>query len=211
VDLQRQSRIRPPRHRWSHEVWEATAAKDLEQETTSVIVKTCNWGNLNSPFVHLRRMSLRRESSALQWMEMHAPQIAPRQLSFDQDQIVLERFTGPDFFSDQKSLTNNHQVWERLSETVKRMHEGGLAHGELRLGNVVFHNEEVRLVDFATAFTRESSLYKPLRWLDRMAIVWMKAHIFRLPLDSEELSLQDDHKVFHQWFLKYIACDIPYA
>lgn len=91
------------------------------------------------------------------------------------------------------------------------MHEGGLAHGELRLGNIMFHHDEVRLVDFATGCTKDSQFYKPLRWMDRMAMVWMKTHIFRLPLDSEELSLQDSHKIFHQWFLKYVACDIPHA
>lgn len=233
MQIQRQSRIRPPRHRWSHEVWEATvsaseidscqaeAASKAQIETTEaeqnaeslrpVILKTCQWGDARSPFTHLRRLFIRRESSALAWMAKHAPDIAPKQFYCDENQIVMERFTGPDFFNEQKSLTDNRQVWERLNKTVNRMHEGGLAHGELRLGNLIFHNDEVRLVDFATAFTKGSSLYKPLVWMDKMAIVWMKAHIFRLPLDSEELSLQDNHKILNQWFLKYIACDIPYA
>jgi len=50
---------------------------------------------------------------------------------------------------------------------------------ELRLGNLIFHNDESGLVDFATACTKDSSFYSPLRWMDRMAVVWMKAHIFK--------------------------------
>lgn len=154
---------------------------------------------------------MRRESAALVWMAQHAPEIAPVQLYLDEEQLVMERFSGPDFFSDRKSLSGNREVWECLNRTVNRMHEGGLAHGELRLGNLIYHNDEVRLVDFATACTKGSSFYKPLRWLDKMAIVWIKAHIFRLPLESDEVRLQDNHKIFHKWFLKFIACDIPYA
>ncbi|MDZ4833403.1 MAG: RIO1 family regulatory kinase/ATPase [Candidatus Melainabacteria bacterium] len=177
----------------------------------SVILKTCQWGDPKSPFNNLRRLALGRESEALIWMEKNTSEIAPKPIYFDDQQLVMERLSGPDFFSDQKNLADNRKVWERLNNAVNRMHEGGLAHGELRLGNLIFHNDEVRLVDFATACTKNSSFYKPVRWLDRMAILWMKAHIFQLPLDSDELSLQDNHKVLHQWFLKYIACDIPYA
>ncbi len=205
MDTQKLNRIRPPRHRWSHEVWDATASD------TPVIIKTCIWGDSGQPFDRMRRAFLKRESAALEWMKVHAPDIAPRQLLFDEHQLVMEKFTGPDFFSDRNSLIENRQVWERLNSAVEKMHEGGLAHGELRLGNIMFHNDEVRLVDFATGCTKYGQFYKPMRWMDRMAIVWMKTHIFRLPLDSEELSLQDSHKVFHQWFLKYVACDIPYA
>lgn len=207
MKIQKLNRIRPPRHRWSHEVWEAIAS-DSE---LSVILKTCNWGDSASPFDQMRRTFLRRESTALEWMQKHAPDIAPRPLFYDGHQLVMEKFSGPDFFGDRNSLVDNRQVWERLNKTVERMHEGGLAHGELRLGNLMFHNAEIRLVDFATGCTRDSQFYKPLCWLDKMAIVWMKANIFRLPLDSEELTLQDNHKLFHQWFLKYVACDIPYA
>lgn len=218
MDIQKQNRIRPPRHRWSHEVWEATAPAELlapnlpsADGRLPVILKTCNWGDSTSPFDQMRRTFLRRESVALDWMEHHAPDIAPRKLFYDEEQLVMERFTGPDFFSDRNALIDNRQVWERLNKTVHRMHEGGLAHGELRLGNLIYHNDEVRLVDFATGCTKDSQFYKVLCWLDEMAIVWMKAHIFRLPLESDELRLQNNHKIFHQWFLKYIACDIPYA
>ncbi len=228
MEIERQSRIRPPRHGWSNEVWEATAydwkASRAEPTQTawsdkrlsdsgklSVILKTCQWGEQKSAFHHLRRLALGRESEALTWMAKNTSEIAPKLLYFDGEQLVMERFNGPDFFSARKTLTDNRPVWERLNKAVNRMHEGGLAHGELRLGNLIFHNDQVKLVDFATACTKNSSFYKPLRWMDRMAIVWMKAHIFRLPLDSEEISLQNNHKVFHQWFLKYIACDIPYA
>lgn len=186
-------------------MWEADASG------TPVILKTCLWGNQKSPLLVVKKKILQREANILKWVEQHCPEVAPRLLYSDDSELVMQRLTGPDFFLERSKLEGNRQVWDRLAGTVRKMHDAGIAHGEIRLGNVMFDKDEVRFVDLATACTKDNALHLTVRWMDQMAVLWMKVNIFRLPLESDEISIQSKHEVFHRFFLKFIACDIPYA
>lgn len=203
--IERQTKTRKQKHSWSHEVWLAV----LNEQP--VLLKSCTWGEPSMVALTLRRTFLKREASNLAWATANAPGIAPSVIEVSKDELVLERFTGPNFFASRLELPGQLDTFEQLRAKVNRLHSCGMAHGELRLGNIMWNVDELHLVDFATAVTRKNILFELVRLFDQMGLLWMKSNIFQLSLDSDEIRLQDKPRVLHKWFLKHIAVDIPLA
>jgi RIO-like serine/threonine protein kinase len=186
--------LHPPRHRWSAEVVEVTRT-----DGESLICKRATGGGL------FARWALRRESVILQLLTRLGFAHAPRFVCFEDHMLTMTHLDAPTLSSMRGSLEGNAVLFRRIVDAVEALHEKGVAHGELRLGNLLAGTDRVYVVDYATAVRREQLLYPVFCQWDLLAVHWMATHVFHLPYPRPPV------RWFDQGLIRFFARDIPHG
>jgi predicted Ser/Thr protein kinase len=175
---------------WAREVWEDESVPGL------VTVRKCLQQRRRNAV--LRRMQvhgIRREARILRHLNGLAPGVAPRVLDDSDEELVLEKLDGPVLSEYPGRLSGDADTYDALAAAVGRMHEAGVAHGELRLGNIMHHDGRLVIIDFETAVRKTGRCFGVVRTWDLLGLLWLKEYVFRLPLKEKEKAFRRRHRV----------------
>jgi|GEM_PF-5063527 len=173
---------------WSLEIWE----EDLPTGVT--LVRKCLYRR-NALLRRMQVIGLRREARILKRLNRLAPGVAPRLLGDSEASLELEKLAGPVLDEIADGLADDGNLFQQLAGAVGRMHAAGVAHGELRLGNLMLHEDRVVIIDFETAQEDGSRCFALMRAWDRLGLIWLKQHVFRLPLDDDDRAFRRRHRI----------------
>jgi 3-deoxy-D-manno-octulosonic-acid transferase len=179
--------IHKPRKAWSLEI------RRRERAGAAPIVVKCVPAAAPPRWRPFLRRFLSREAALLKALETAAPGVAPRCVRAGRDAVELEFLGGRTLYALRSSLAGREDVFASLAAATATLHAAGYAHGEVRLGNALWDGRRVHLVDFATAVGPTSRLLPFVRFLDRCGILWLKRHVFRLPLNDEDRRFRRRH------------------
>ena len=168
-------------------------------------------GEAHGPLAALRRRILEREARILRDVADRVPACVPAWKQFDGTRLFIARLTGPDLSCLRGELGGNALLFRDVRLAVQRFHSAGYAHGELRLGNLVLHGGAVRIVDLATATSSSHPLYRLALCGDRLALLWMKRHLFALPFDEADLLLRQRYRRLWPWFERLAPNFVPFG
>ena len=134
------------------------------------------WGLLRT----LSKTAIRRESDIYRRLQ-GIPGIPTCFGCLDDRYLVLEHIPGDTLHALENELMNREKFFSELLETLQRMHEAGVAHGDLkRKRNIlVGPAEQPYVIDFGiavVAHNRRGFLFDLIRQVDRNA--WIK-HKYR--------------------------------
>ena len=135
----------------------------IERPAGSIIVKEAR---TDGPLSWLRRASLRREYKAYRLLA-GVPGV-PRCFGLLQDRyLVMDYVAGPSLRDGEASLVNREAFFTELLTLIQRMHQHGVAHGDLkRKDNIlVGPDEQPFVIDFGTAHFQHDRAGPLRRWL----------------------------------------------
>jgi len=184
-----------PRHLFSAEV-----VKAADGPGVSCVIKRVPSSPVNPLRRALIRLFLRREGDILQRIAREAPGVAPAVIGSGPDSLSLELLPGTNFHVLRDELHHHPELLRRLEQAVHRLHQGGFAHGEIRLGNLMAAAEGVFLIDFATAVSSKQLLFPVVRILDLFAVCRIKEQLFALAPERRELELRRRHPALYRLF-----------
>lgn len=145
----------------------------------------------------LGRRSLDREDRMLRRLQS-LPGIPKYFGRIDADAICME-YLQADRLPHRKDSTLNLAFFEQLKSTVKKMHERGVAHGDLRRKNIlVCENQRPYIIDFTTAVFLHTGIrpakrvmYGLVSHVDKINILKIQKGYFPHSLTLAELRLMD--------------------
>jgi len=199
-------------HRARH-LWSAEVIQKSDGQGATIIIKRVPFRiKRNILFVVFIKHCIKREGDFLREIMVRAPGISPKVLYAVKGELVMEQIKGATLFECCDKIKVQTEFYNKLKNTILKLHDLGIGHGEIRLGNI-FINEagEMLLVDFAQAVGRTNPLFKTIVTLDLLALFWIKKNIFRLDLTSEEKAIEIAAPLINKFFDKFIAKDIPYS
>ncbi len=148
------------------------------------------------------RRALRHESETLTRLD-NVPGI-PQNRGFDgPDRLIIT------YLQHQKTLPGNrdHQrsefpppaFFDTFEEIVRRMHERGVAHGDIRRRNILVDGDTPCLIDFATAVIRDARprwfhrrLFNFVKRVDTIKVVKLKQAYYPEHVTENEKTLLED-------------------
>lgn len=124
-----------------------------------------------TPFRWLTRLWCRHEADCLAKLSDMGFRNAPKLISRTADSFIMEKIEG-------KSLRGRYpideQLFLRVMEVVRRLHDFGFAHGNLRPNNIfITKDKEPFLIDFETCCQRHSPLFLLARFRDNLRLHWL--------------------------------------
>lgn len=173
---------------WSLEIWEE------ELPTGVTLVRKCLYRR-NALLRRMQVIGLRREARILKRLNRLAPGVAPRLLGDSDASLEMEKLEGPALDEIADGLADDRGLFRQLTEAVGRMHAAGVAHGELRLGNLMRHQGRVVIIDFETAQEEPSRCFRLMQNWDRLGLIWLKEKVFHLPLDGDDRAFRRRHRI----------------
>src|SRR4030095_15398093 len=120
-----------------------TTVDDRKKEVVKVVV---------TPFRWLTRLCCRHEAQCLAKLAELGFSNAPKLISSTANSFTMEKVEGTYLRGCQPI---DEQVFLRIMEVVRELHELGFAHGNLRSNNIIIRQDkEPILIDFATCCQR---------------------------------------------------------
>jgi len=139
-----------------------TTVDDGKKEVVKVVV---------TPFRWLTRLCCRHEAQCLAKLAELGFRNAPKLISSTANSFTMEKVEGTHLRGHQPI---DEQVFLRIMEVVRELHELGFAHGNLRPNNIVIRQDkEPVLIDFETCCQRISPLFHFARFRDHLRMYWL--------------------------------------
>ena len=112
----------------------------------------------------------------------------------DSDSFLMEYIEGQSLACYKKKTPPTPAVFTALSELVERMHQRGVAHGDLHKRNILVSSTDIPyILDFATSLCitektgwLKKALFRKMCRIDRLAILKIKVRFFPHLLTAEE-------------------------
>lgn len=161
-------------------------------EGESLIFKDFSERNLLARYL-IGRVAIRREVRA--YLHLDGVPGIPRLICQpDSDSFLLEYIEGQSLACYKKKKPPHPDAITALSELVQRMHQRGVAHGDLHKRNIFVSSAgQPYILDFATAMCingkgwwLKKSLFRKMCKIDRLAILKIKKRFFPEMLTAEE-------------------------
>ena len=96
----------------------------------------------------LRRERTRSEAKIIRTLERFGVSI-PAVLKEDSKQMILElEFLAGEKVRDYLERTSDFKICKKIGEQVEKMHDAGIAHGDLTTSNLILKQNKIYLIDF---------------------------------------------------------------
>jgi len=132
----------------------------------------------------LRKSRTKREAKILKI----CPVPAPRLIRADETTLALEFISGAKV---RDILNSNTKICKDIGETIAKLHDNGIIHGDLTTSNMIF-KDKIYLIDFGLSYIS-----------DKMEDKAVDIHLFRQALESKHHKILDPaFKFFLQGYKK---------
>lgn len=195
--------LHKPRNNLSAVVWY------YHKNNVSAILKQVPYNRRGSLWGLLSGCFLKHEKKILEIIANRRLEISPKFIRNSLYGLELEYLEGKSFFQLGIRLKGQVDIFEKLNQTVTALHNAGVAHGEIRCGNILFSKNKVYLIDFATSITRVNPLFSLWKLYDRLSLVWIKRNVFCLDFSKSEGGILFNMAL--NLFSNYFAANIPYS
>lgn len=195
--------IHRPRHPWSCEI-----LREITHEGT-IILKQLPATTSVAGFIG--RWLLKREIKVLNYINCVAPELAPVILESDNRGFLMRDLGGVPLSSIRADLVGELELFKKLEKAVTHLHTIGIAHGELRLGNIQLANRNIFILDFSTAVRRGNILFQIWKCCDLMALATLKQRFIALPLHQAEIELLATTGLSSFLYKRFLDKDLAYG
>ena len=80
----------------------------------------------------------------------------PRIISSSDYQIVLEKIKGKNLASSLDKLSNKVSVTNQIGQSIAKLHDSDLIHGDLTTSNMIYSKNKLYLIDFGLGFESQN-------------------------------------------------------
>ena len=76
----------------------------------------------------------------------------PKIISYTDYQIILQKIKGKNLAYELDKLKNKSAVAKKIGETIGKIHNSDIIHGDLTTSNIIYSNSKIYLIDFGLGF-----------------------------------------------------------
>ncbi|MBL0166625.1 MAG: hypothetical protein IPP85_05465 [Propionivibrio sp.] len=126
---------------------------------------------VGTPFRSLTKIWCRHEAECLLQLSELGFTNAPKLISSSVNSFVMEKVEGPSL-RGRKPV--DEQIFLRLMDVIRKLHDLGFAHGNLRPNNIyIKEGNEPVLIDFETCCRIHNPLFLLARFSDHVRLHWL--------------------------------------
>jgi TP53 regulating kinase-like protein len=104
----------------------------------------------------------------------------PKIISVAENEIMMEFLDGKKLSQDLESL-DYKSICKKIAETIAKLHDQDIIHGDLTTSNMIFKDEKVYLIDFGLAFHSH-----------RIEDKAVDLHLIKQALDAKHFSIAEE-------------------